>query len=403
MADVHRKSAIPTVMLGVSVGGLSWGSGQDVAGICKPPLLSPGDSQGQAAMDEPDLGHRRSFLCALMNFADSEQDNDTIAFVDDIDADSGASDAEEELRFQGDLGSAGDGRAVKKPGFSSRISRVPFTWEPGEAVESKRDPKRDREDADIKPQTNPQDLGAANLDNVFQSFSLGTSEDFELVQLPGMDSPSEQKRKLSSASVGLGTVREDGVAMSFPVVELTATISVPDTDASDGTNTSSRNFDQQPSISNSGRPSTSTIHSSSSMSVRSSSEEKQGRRKQSTPPRKSADFFRRLRSRTGVPDEFIERRSITPHGLLAPGPQHNGQDFPEELDHARAMVRGLQGSGKPVFGVDLDESIRFAPMKIRISHKGSTTSYRSFPLSVYKCCDFIRNSGTHIPPSSSSH
>jgi hypothetical protein len=32
-------------------------------------------------------------------------------------------------------------------------------------------------------------------------------------------------------------------------------------------------------------------------------------------------------------------------------------------------------------------------MKIRISHKGRSTSYRTFPLSVYKCCEFIRRAG----------
>ncbi|KAK3338746.1 putative RhoGAP group protein [Neurospora tetraspora] len=53
--------------------------------------------------------------------------------------------------------------------------------------------------------------------------------------------------------------------------------------------------------------------------------------------------------------------------------------------------------GGAAFGVDLKESIRIAPSKIRISHRGKSTSYRLFPLSVYKCCEFIRNSGCTDP------
>jgi len=46
-----------------------------------------------------------------------------------------------------------------------------------------------------------------------------------------------------------------------------------------------------------------------------------------------------------------------------------------------------------VFGVDLKESVRLAPMKIRILHKGRSTSYRTYPICVYKCCEFIRANG----------
>lgn len=53
--------------------------------------------------------------------------------------------------------------------------------------------------------------------------------------------------------------------------------------------------------------------------------------------------------------------------------------------------------GGSAFGVDLKESIRIAPSKIRISHRGKSTSHRLFPLSVYKCCEFIRNSGCTDP------
>ncbi|KAK3399621.1 putative RhoGAP group protein [Sordaria brevicollis] len=58
---------------------------------------------------------------------------------------------------------------------------------------------------------------------------------------------------------------------------------------------------------------------------------------------------------------------------------------------------GGGGGGGAAFGVDLKESIKIAPSKIRISHRGKSTSYRLFPLSVYKCCEFIRNSGCTDP------
>ncbi|KAL0466255.1 Rho GTPase activation protein [Neurospora intermedia] len=58
----------------------------------------------------------------------------------------------------------------------------------------------------------------------------------------------------------------------------------------------------------------------------------------------------------------------------------------------RGSSAGKDGGGA-AFGVDLKESIRIAPSKIRISHRGKSTSHRLFPLSVYKCCEFIRNSG----------
>ncbi|KAK0641389.1 Rho GTPase activation protein [Cercophora newfieldiana] len=182
--------------------------------------------------------------------------------------------------------------------------------------------------------------------------------------------------------------------MSFPGVEPGVGIKLTDTDAwGDGTSTSSRpsRHHQQPSISTCGRPSTSTTQSSGSMSV-GSSEDRQGSRKPSSPPRKSSDIFRRFRGRAVLQEDFIERRSLTPHGLLSPGPQHRDPDSPEERESTGTMLRGLQVNGKPAFGVDLNESIRLAPMKIRISHRGSSTSYRTFPLSVYKCCDFIRRS-----------
>jgi hypothetical protein len=136
------------------------------------------------------------------------------------------------------------------------------------------------------------------------------------------------------------------------------------------------------------------------MSSRSSSDGK-WLKKSVDVPRRSTDLFKRLRGRTDMAVEFIERRSLTPHGLLAPGSQHHVPDATEDEKVSITSTRSLQGGGPPVFGIDLNESIRLAPMKMRISHRGSSTSYRTFPLSIYKCSEFIRHSGTPLPPSTS--
>ncbi|KAK4449787.1 hypothetical protein QBC34DRAFT_83300 [Podospora aff. communis PSN243] len=398
MAGIHDDGAMSTVKLGVSGSGILSRTCQGVTGSYEPFLLTSDASQGQEAMmlDDTDLNLGQSYMRALLDFADdNKHESGMFAFVDDIDADSGPSDAEEERQPQTDLGSPGSGVAVRNPGFSSRISRIPYTWEPGEAGESKREPKRDRWDGSIQTQSDGPELDTANLVGVFHSITFSPPKVLELVRLPGVDSAPEAKRKLSSVSVGLGTVREDGAPMSFPAVESGVGAGATDVDSSgDGASSLSAQLQHYPppSFTTSGRPSTSTTQSSSSMSAR-SSEDRQGRKKPASPPRRSVDLFRRLRSRAGPPEDFIERRSLTPHGLLSFGPQHNDSQFTEVHGNA-GSIRSLQATGRPVFGVDLNESIRIAPMKIRISHRGSSTSYRTFPLSVYKCCEFIRRSAT---------
>ncbi|KAK0627387.1 hypothetical protein B0T14DRAFT_135395 [Immersiella caudata] len=390
MANPHGDVAMSMVKPGVGGGGIASLRGrQDVAGRCEPSILT---SDNSLSLGEAQLGLERSYMCALLDFADNKHDSGTFAFVDDIDADSGVSDAED------DLGGLESGVAVKSSGFSSRISRIPYNWEPGETGGSKREPERDRWDGDIKTRSDEPGLDTADTASfdVFQSISLDPQESLELVRLPGVDSVSERKRKLSSVSVGLGTVREHS-AMSFPAVEPGVGVGVIDIESSrDGTSPSGSQLQHYPppSFTTSGRPSTSTTQSSSSMSVKSSDDRPAAKKPPS--PRRSADLFRRLRGRTGLPEDFIERRSLTPHGLLSPGPQHHDPDFTKEHKKSGSMSRILEATGTPVFGVDLNDSIRLAPMKIRISHRGSSTSYRTFPLSVYKCCEFIRCSGMNL-------
>jgi hypothetical protein len=137
---------------------------------------------------------------------------------------------------------------------------------------------------------------------------------------------------------------------------------------------------------------------------------------QANGPRKSISLFSRRRG--PLEEECLERRSLTPAQLNTPGPTHPGSLFtpgpasptsptlpsasPSRAETSMAsrffqhmpwMHDSRPGKPEAVFGVDLKESIRVAPMKIRISHKGRSTSYRTFPLSVYKCCEFIRRAG----------
>ena len=137
---------------------------------------------------------------------------------------------------------------------------------------------------------------------------------------------------------------------------------------------------------------------------------------QSNASRRS-NLFARIRTggRTAE-EEFLEKRSLTPIQLTAPprgladaplSPNSAGPaspSFPATSATSRFFNRmpwlGDSQSRRPdtVFGVDLKESMRVAPMKIRISHRGRGTSYRTFPVSVYKSCEFIRRAGMSPSP-----
>ncbi|KAK3899797.1 hypothetical protein C8A05DRAFT_17818 [Staphylotrichum tortipilum] len=135
---------------------------------------------------------------------------------------------------------------------------------------------------------------------------------------------------------------------------------------------------------------------------------------------RKSSIFSRIRGGRPGEDEFFEKRSLTPV-QLSPSRQGNYGDEPlspaatptspsfshhlrpdpptttsstSKFFHRMTWLGDSQPK-KPeaVFGVELKESIRVAPMKIRISHKGRSTSYRTYPLSVYKCCEFIRRAG----------
>jgi len=133
--------------------------------------------------------------------------------------------------------------------------------------------------------------------------------------------------------------------------------------------------------------------------------------------RRSINFLSRIRNGNRVEDPCLERRSLTPMQLATPpqGPSYLDDELPTpdgttpvspypnvlraEASTTTKFLQRMPWLGdspkRPdaVFGVDLKESIRVAPIKIRISHKGRSTSHRTFPLSVHKCCEFIRRAG----------
>lgn len=204
---------------------------------------------------------------------------------------------------------------------------------------------------------------------------------------------------MPTMSLTLATVKEETTGSG---------ITVSNFDSLEAIDTASSGRLRYPSISV-GRPSTSTIRTSSSMSTSSSAEAK--RHMESSSPRRPASIFSRLRGLGGGASsdesrDFYEKRSLTPHELLAPLSRQDPSERPlpplpvdehglfiVDSRPASILASMPQEPGKPVFGVDLNESIRLAPMRIRISHRGSSTSHRSFPLSVYKCCEFIKRSG----------
>ncbi|KAK0736289.1 hypothetical protein B0T21DRAFT_383866 [Apiosordaria backusii] len=139
----------------------------------------------------------------------------------------------------------------------------------------------------------------------------------------------------------------------------------------------------------------------------------------SNKSRKSVTLFSRMRGRHSmVQEEPLEKRSLTPYELSAPPPRQD-DDYVDQPPpptgsslstiHSRTEITSTTNSrffgrmpwltdSQPekqgtVFGVDLNSSIKLAPMKIRVSHRGRGSSYRTYPLGIYKCCEFIRREG----------
>ncbi|KAL2163890.1 hypothetical protein VTH06DRAFT_3102 [Thermothelomyces fergusii] len=218
----------------------------------------------------------------------------------------------------------------------------------------------------------------------------------------------------TAESEGLGTIQEedgnsdqntDGVSLLTPTE---ASYSNSNTEGGDGNLFLYADGNYRRSVSSLGSGSSSEWRSSRGNTAR----------------RKSGSFFSRVRNGGNRTEEpCLERRSLTPMQLEIPPRAPDNHDDPslapvgamlplsqtntfrtEVSKTSKSFFHRMPWLGEPqpkkaevVFGVDLKESIRVAPMKIRISHKGSTTSYRTFPLSVYKCCEFIRRAGGTDP------
>ncbi|KAK1758827.1 hypothetical protein QBC47DRAFT_96227 [Echria macrotheca] len=370
-----------------------------------------------ARLSEADFGLKKGYMRVLMQFAD-DSDTAMATWNDDIDAESVRSSGEHERQRHGLLQepsvtsttpvgvtrvtSANDGLGLAAGiQVSSRISRVPYTWQPGETL----DLQDGASAPNLATESSPPDLDPQMLDDVFQPLNLVGSDDLSL-QLPGLRPPVDQPdTNMTTMSMTLAPVKEEETN------SIGITISNFDSFEELGSASSSSGRPHHPSISM-GRPSTSTTHSSSSMSTGSSTD---GTRNLvgGSSPRRPASIFSRFRKGGGLAaDEqrdFLERRSLTPHELVTRLPRRESEsdrplpplppsEFGDDLvETSPGVITISRDKGKPVFGIDLDESIKLAPMRIRISHRGSSTSHRSFPLSVYKCCEFIQKSGNADP------
>lgn len=382
------------------------------------------------------------YLGRLMQFADDNDDDNTTVnpwlIIDDIDADSDTlitTDGSDRGRppINGPvtktamMGQAeppltkipGDATPTSsQPQMSCRLSRFPFNH-PCDIPELIYDQDEDEDVLNNGPDPPPSGPATPSVVNeIFRPLTDGfTSPNLALgpfspVAPQGeMSSPDGlQMRKMSVRTMGsdltdgLGIIREeddddrntDGVSM----------LSRTESSSTDQFNRYGAGLRPlAPSISSSG--------STGSGEWRLGATERDGR--------KSASLFSRMRgARNIIHEEPLERRSLTPYELSAPAPRIDDDDHlaPDMLPPPTASSGGTatiqnetftaaprsfgfgrlpwfpdRQSRKPqgdVFGVDLSTSIKIAPMKIRISHRGRSTSYRTFPVSVYKSSEFIR-------------
>lgn len=388
---------------------------------------------------ESGLGHRRGYIRGLMEYADEE---DRSTANDDIDADSvldtsGSVDS----RFDDDLHPQQPRRTAERPTppaekalpprpdelplaspppeMSCRISRFPFAH-PCDVPEL----MPDQEDM-FGTAASPSVSGPATpsvMPDVFRPLTKTISPELELGPLPNPASEPESHNRMRSTTLdsvqtdatdGLDIIREESDANTDGVSLLTpteASFAPGPSDASGSPRT-----ERQAYLTAGQRGhwrSVSSLGSGSSGEWRPSNVSAASRR---------SNIFARIRNGgRPVEEEFLEKRSLTPMQLSAPlqpghlEDEHRGHHPPTPTSPSFTFNRaepsaasrffnrmpwlGDSQSRKPevVFGVDLKESIRVAPMKIRISHKGRSTSYRTFPLAVYKCCEFIRRAGTSL-------
>ncbi|GAB1318401.1 GTPase-activating protein SAC7 [Madurella fahalii] len=309
--------------------------------------------------------------------------------------------------------------ASPEPEMSCRISRFPFSH-PCEVPEL----VPDQEDV-MNSATSPSASGPVTpsvVTDVFRPLTQIRSFDAGLGPLPALAPSPEitnhRMRQMSidtilsetSASDGLGNTREEeGDGVNEDGVSLMTSTEASSSKSSSDDSGTERARRQFLTVGNHSHAASMSSMGSASPSAGSGD----WRPSNMGAVRKSASFFSLIRSGSRPPaeEECLEKRCLTPFELTTPPrvpwhpddlppPSSSSSTNPRESNRgsrffARMPWLSDAEPNKPqaVFGVDLKESIRAAPMKIRISHKGRSTSYRTFPLSVYKCCEFIRRAG----------
>ncbi|KAK3312528.1 Rho GTPase activation protein [Apodospora peruviana] len=363
-------------------------------------------------LSQSGLGHKKGYMCALMQYA---QGDVQVPIDDDIDADSddpgetdndcrgrwgtptesidqleGSSDAmpgDSQNGFMSVPGTttgagtvlvAGDGEAK----FDFRITRIPYDL-----------PELVPDKAGVSATTSQPSIPTTPSvdDDIFRPLASFTLPDLKLELFKGFE---VEPPKFSFDQSG----RQEATKRHHHLAPSTSTTQTSDSNQSmasmrTGTTSSS---DEQP------------------------------------PQQRVKSSFSRLRNSvrsTRFPSDedhsFIEKRSLTPYGLSRPSQQqqqsqddslfdrplpplpYSSSDIgfitdrrpsatPTIPDKQRAWQFGKRKQKEPgaVFGVELEKSIKTAPTRIRISHNGRANSHRAFPLSVYKCCEFIRFSDT---------
>ncbi|KAK4121482.1 hypothetical protein N657DRAFT_673305 [Parathielavia appendiculata] len=408
-----------------------WGEGEQQSN--RYTIGSHCDANGETPKPEPGLGHRQGYIQALIDFADEEDR----PIVDDIDADSvlDASDcldgrSESDTQFQ-QPGRATESPATQKampplpierplsspqPQMSCRISQFPYP-QPCEVPELMPDHEDMSAMTASPPVSGP--VTPCTVPDVFRPLTLALSPELDLGPIinPAFELDSHgRRRKMSVKSAdtgvsdGLGIIQENEGVNPDGVSLLTTTEASFGNSAGEGGLGPPR-ADKQSFLAVDGHK-----HGRSVSSLGSGSS---GEWRPSTA-RRSANFLSRRRNGGRGDDECLERRSLTPAQLASPTWRQGASDdelpipetaSPSSPSHSTKAVTSTttrffhrmpwfgdsQSRPEAVFGVDLKESLRVAPMKIRISHKGRSTSYRTFPLAVHKCCEFIRRAGGTDP------
>ncbi|KAK0621972.1 hypothetical protein B0T17DRAFT_308251 [Bombardia bombarda] len=325
---------------------------------------------------------------------------------------------------------------------SHRISRIPYTQQGGVP-----ELMPDQEDL-VSPSTPHAMPTTPNpVDEPVQSLSFASIPKLELPTFTDSDTDGEavrvRSRRSSEPADALSMIREEDEPL--PPIPTGHTSGKYSLDMPRGRGTTKRARDyQEVSLASSTRSVRSVLSVSSleTTTTNASSSGGQPRNSSLRSQRQTSGMglFSRLRNsvrstRNMAEEEFIEKRSLTPYELsmsteqkereeaggdttpVPPLPHHAPPPPPSSSAASNAYSRPFSSAEstrklkKPkrlmrlrerdepdegptkgsVFGMDLSESIRVAPMRIRISHKGRSTSYRTFPISVYKCIQFIRS------------